>query len=92
LKFDLQVNPSPNVVVKGYLLKIALYEGLELPEIDKYSKFAIVAACGPYEVCSKFVKNKSSRALWNEYIELSIRAPESIDDIPDVILYLVGDA
>jgi hypothetical protein len=30
--------------------------------------------------------------IWNEYLELNIRAPESFEDIPDVILYLGGDS
>jgi hypothetical protein len=53
LKFDVTTNPSPNVKVKSYLLKIALYEGLEIPELKKYSDYQIIASCGPYEVASK---------------------------------------
>lgn len=85
-------NPSPNVKVKSYLLKVALYEGVELPTLKKYTEFQIVASCGPYEVASKMVKCKDARAIWNEYLELNIRAPDVQDDIPDVILYLQGDS
>lgn len=50
LKFDLAMNPSPAVPVKSYLLKVALYEAVELPELSHYHSYSIVASCGPYEV------------------------------------------
>jgi C2 domain/FerI (NUC094) domain len=79
------------IPVKAYSLKIALYEGIELPELTK-DQVAIVATCGPYEVVSKFVENDNSRAIWNEMLDLKIRGPENPDDISDVILYLTTDA
>lgn len=38
------------------------------------------------------VKCQDSRVIWNEYVELNIRAPDVQEDIPDVILYLSGDS
>lgn len=61
LKFSFPSHPSPNVKEKGYLLKIALYEGIELPDFDE---FCVHVCCGPYEVKSKIVKNENSRAIW----------------------------
>ena len=67
-------------------MKIALYEGVELPDFDE---FCIHVCVGPYEVKSKVVKNDNSRAIWNQYIpDLIIRAPETYEDIYDVIIYL----
>jgi hypothetical protein len=63
LKFDVRSNPSPNVRVKSYILKLALYEGVELPVTDK--EYYIVASCGPYEVISKPAKCVESIAAWN---------------------------
>lgn len=77
------------VRVKLYLLKVALYEGVELPELFK--NYAVVASCGPYEVASTFAQCKNSKASWNQYLDLRIRGPELAEDIPDIILYLVGD-
>ena len=38
------------------------------------------------------MKNENSRALWNEYVsDLIIRAPENVEDIYDVIIYLAYD-
>jgi len=49
----------------------------------------IHVTCGPYEAKSKVVSNENSRAIWNQYIpDLNIRAPESQEDIFDVIIYL----
>jgi hypothetical protein len=62
LKFKFPSNPSPSVKEKAYLLKVALYEGVELPDLDE---FCIIVACGPYETKSKMVKNDNSRAVWN---------------------------
>lgn len=54
---------SPNVRERTYSLKIALYEGIELP--DGFEEVCIHVACGPYEIKSKVVKNENSRAIWN---------------------------
>jgi len=68
------------------LLKIALYEGVELPDREEYS---IHICCGPYEVKSKLVKCENSRAVFNEYLtDLIIRSSANEDDIYDVIIYL----
>lgn len=90
LKFSFPANPSPSVVEKGYRLKIALYEGVELPEFEQ---FCIHVAVGPYDVYrSTVVKNDNSRAVWNEYMpEIIFRAPEVFEDIYDVIIYLALD-
>lgn len=85
LKFSFPSKPSPNPKEKAYLLKIALYEGIELPDLEEVS---IHVACGPYEEKSKIVKCENSRAVWNEYITLTIRAPDIVEDIFDIILYL----
>lgn len=70
------------------MLKVALYEGIELPEFDEFS---IHVTCGPYETKSKVVKNEHSRAIWNQYLpDLIIRAPENFEDIYDVFIYLVA--
>jgi hypothetical protein len=90
LKYDIRANkPSPNVKVKSYMLKVALYQGVELPSKSQF--YYIIASCGPYEVYSQKVECINSRATWNQYLELSIRAPETQEDIPDVILYLAED-
>jgi len=89
LKFSFPSHPSPNVKEKAYKLKIALYEGVELPEFDEV---CIHVCCGPYEITSRIVKNENSRAVWNEYMpDLTIRGPESAEDIYDVIIYLAFD-
>lgn len=86
LKFSFPAHPSPNPREKTYCLKIALYEGVELPEKEN---LCIHVSCGPYEVKSKVVKNDNSRAVWNEMLsDLTIRAPENIEDIYDIIVYL----
>ena len=41
---------------------MALYEGIELPEIDK---LCVHVACGPYVTKSKLTTNDNSRAVWN---------------------------
>lgn len=75
IQFSFPSKPSPNPKEKGYLLKVALYEGVELPEMEEFS---IHITCGPYETKSRVVKNENSRALWNEYLpDLVIRAPEN---------------
>jgi hypothetical protein len=49
LKYDIRANkPSPNVKVKSYMLKVALYQGVELPSKSQF--YYIIASCGPYEV------------------------------------------
>jgi hypothetical protein len=86
LKFSFPSNPAPYPKEKAYLLKVALYEGIELPEFEE---FAITVSCGPYETKSKLVKNNNSRAVWNQYLpDLVIRAPENVDEIWDVFIYL----
>ena len=86
LKFSFPANPSPNPVEKAYFLKIALYEGIELPDVDEV---AVHVSCGPFRAVSKLVKNENSRAVWNEYLpDLTIRAPANHDEISDVIVYL----
>jgi len=68
------------------MLKVALYEGVELPDFDE---FCVHITCGPYEVKSKVVKNENSRAVWNQLIpDLVLRAPEVQEEIYDVIIYL----
>ena len=62
IKFSFPSHPSPNVKEKAYLLKVALYEGIELPELEN---LCIHVTCGPYETKSKVVKNINSRAVWN---------------------------
>ena len=63
-----------------------LYEAIELP--DK-GKVQIHVTCGPYIVRSKFKKIVNSKAVWNETeLEIDIRAPEIVSQIPDVIIYL----
>jgi hypothetical protein len=62
LKFSFPSLPSPNPKERSYMLKIALYEGLELPEFEEFS---IHVTCGPYEVKSNLVKCVNSRAIWN---------------------------
>jgi len=90
LKYDVRANrPSPNVKVKSYMLKVALYQGVELP--NKAQGYYVIATCGPYEVVSQRAECVNSRATWNQYLELNIRAPETQEDIPDVILYLADD-
>ncbi len=59
LKFSFPSHPSPSVVEKAYRLKIALYEGVELPDFDT---FCIHVGVGPYEIKSKVVQNDNSRA------------------------------
>jgi hypothetical protein len=89
LKFSFPANPSPNVKEKAYMLKVALYEGIELPEFDEFS---IHVTCGPYEIKSAKVKNENSRAVWNCYLpDLIIRAPDDPEDIYDIIIYLTAD-
>ena len=78
------------IPVKAYSLKVALYEGIELPSLEK-ENVAVIVCCGPYEVCSNFVKCEESRAIWDQELELKIRGPESPEDISDVILYLATD-
>ena len=53
LKFSFPQNPVPYPKEKAYLLKVALYEGVELPEFEQFS---IHVACGPYETKSKVIK------------------------------------
>ena len=36
LKFTFPSNPQPSLPKKGYLFKMALYEGVELPEFDEF--------------------------------------------------------
>ena len=87
LKFSFPSNPTPNIKEKAYLLKVALYEGIELPEARE--EYAIHVTCGPYEVKSQMVKNESGRCVWNQYLpDLIIRAPEDPADIYDVVIYL----
>lgn len=62
LKFSFPSNPSPNPKEKAYCLKMALYEGIELPEFEK---LCVHVTCGPYETTSAVVKNENSRAIWN---------------------------
>jgi hypothetical protein len=67
-------------------LKIALYEGIELPEREE---FCLHIACGPYEMKSKVVKNDNSRAVWDMALpDLLIKGPDNAEDIYDVIIYL----
>mmetsp|Transcript_16057 Transcript_16057/g.15467 ORF Transcript_16057/g.15467 Transcript_16057/m.15467 type:complete len:94 (+) Transcript_16057:375-656(+) len=68
------------------MLKVALYEGVELPDRDEYS---LHIQCGPYRMNSKLAKCENSRAVWNEYLpDLVIRGSTNEDDIYDVIMYL----
>lgn len=86
IKFNFPSKPSPNPREKAYLLKVALYEGIELPEFEELS---VHVTCGPYETKSHMVRNENSRAIWNAYLpELTIRAPDIYEDIYDVIIYL----
>lgn len=67
---------------------MALYEGVELPEFEE---FCVIVTCGPFETRSSMVKNENSRAVWNEFLDdLEITAPETVEDIFDVILYLAS--
>ena len=66
LKFTFPSHPSPNVKEKAYLLKVALYEGMELP--DTAENYCIIVSCGPWEVCSEMKENNNSRAVWNQYL------------------------
>ena len=89
MKFSFPSHPSPNVKEKAYKLKIALYEGVELPEFEEV---CVHVCCGPYEITSRVVKNENSRAVWNEFMpDLTIRGPEQVEDIYDVIIYLAFD-
>ena len=54
IEFKFPRKPSPNAKERTYLLKVALYEGIELPDFDE---FAVHIACGPYQSTSKVVKN-----------------------------------
>lgn len=57
--------------------------------MPEFKEFSIHVTCGPYETKSKLVKNENSRAVWNEYLpDLIIRAPDNIEDIYDVFIYL----
>lgn len=86
IKFIFPSRPSPNPKERSYTLKIVLYEGIELPDRDE---FCIHVACGPYEMKSKVVKNDNSRAVWNAPLpDLVIKAPDIVEDIFDVIIYL----
>jgi len=86
LVFRFPQNPSPSVPERAYLLKIALYEGVELPEFDN---LCIHVACGPFVTKSKVVKNNNSRAVWNQYMpDLYVKGPDNIDDIYDVVVHL----
>jgi len=86
LTFKFPSHPSPSVREKAYLLKVALYEGVELPDVEEV---CVIVTCGPYEKKSKLVKNDNSRAAWFEYIDdMIIRAPENPEDIYDIIIYL----
>lgn len=86
IKFTFPSRPSPNPKERSYVLKIALYEGIELPERDS---FCIHIACGPYEMKSKIVKNDNSRAVWDVLLpDMLIKAPDNTEDIYDVIIYL----
>ena len=86
LKFSFPSNPSPYPKEKAYLLKVALYEGLALPE---YDEFSIHVCCGPYETKSRIERSYNARAVWNQYLpDLVIRAPEAIDEIWDIFIYL----
>lgn len=62
IKFNFPQNPSPNPKEKAYLLKVALYEGVELPDFEEFS---IHVTCGPYETKSTIVKSTHSRAVFN---------------------------
>jgi hypothetical protein len=75
IKFHFPAYPSPSVKERTYLLKVALYEGIVLPDFDEFS---IYVTCGPYETKSKVVKLENSRAVWNQFLpDLLIRAPEN---------------
>jgi len=63
LKFTFPSNPTPRVRERSYQIKMALYEGIELPE--GFEEVCVHLCCGPYEVRSKVVKNDNSRAIWN---------------------------
>jgi hypothetical protein len=58
IKFNFPSNPPPNPKENKYLIKIALYEGLMMPE--GYDEYSIHVACGPYEVRSKMAEQVSS--------------------------------
>lgn len=94
LKFNFPANPSPSIPEKTYRLKIALYEGVELPDFDSFS---IHVEVGPFQdtlgrrMKSKVVPNDNSRAVWNEYLDILFTAPETHEDIYDVIIYLAAD-
>jgi hypothetical protein len=87
LKFSLPFNASPNPKERGYLLRVELYEGIELP--DTNDEYSVHITCGPYIVKSKVKKNDNSRTVWNQSLpHLSIRAPEYLTAIPDIFVYL----
>jgi len=62
LVYSFPSNPAPNPQEKQYMIKVALYEGVELPDVDNA---CIHVCCGPYETKSKVVKNENSRAIFN---------------------------
>ena len=94
LKFSFPSNPSPSVSERAYRLKIALYEGIELPDFEN---FCIQVEVGPFthtdsrRMKSTVVKNDNSRATWNEYLDIMFFAPEVFEDIYDIIIYLAWD-
>jgi len=54
LTFTFPRNPEPSTPEKTYIIKCALYEGIELP--DNFKEYSFHIACGPYEVKSKVKK------------------------------------
>jgi hypothetical protein len=69
-------------------LKLALYEAIELPEMETA---CIHVSCGPYDCTSKVVKVHSSRAIFNEDLTHKmprIMSSDNFEDIPDIFLYL----
>jgi hypothetical protein len=94
LKFSFPSNPSPSIPEKTYRLKMALYEGIELPDLDSY---CIHVEVGPFcdgsgrKMKSEVVQNIGSRGVWNEYLDILFTAPEILEDIYDIVIYLAWD-
>lgn len=68
---------------------MVLYEAIEVPTFgDKPAFYSVVVTCGPFEKCSKNKKVENSAIFFEEIIDLDILAPEDINQVPDIFVYL----
>jgi hypothetical protein len=85
LHFHFPEKPIPTAPQKQYVLRVDLFEGLELPQRE----FCIIhVLVGPYLVHSEPVKIENGRAIIYQGLpEKKVFLPVDPEEIPDIIVY-----